>query len=283
MRCSLLQTILGNPNHWGDIFCYIEWGFLAFENDDQKNKKQSKVACIGLKQPSIWKIRDRNPLTLQGAAENRVELFSLMAVYLQNADRKDEAYIHVSWFGLLFLWLALALGSNISNAGKHSFKNCNFAQVPSAFRNKRLVQIRNGSHQSPVVDGIHAGEVCFECQPVLVPWKWSNINHKRRLAAATGNPSGVSEKCIELNLPIDALGFAHAAPIRVNIQMAQVTGQILRSTYFEPLRRDFDPKAHCQTTKVLIGVVHNPKKSSCPPSKASSGHYTESLPKYLPI
>ncbi|RSL67364.1 hypothetical protein CEP53_003010 [Fusarium sp. AF-6] len=60
---------------------------------------------------------------------------------------------------------------------------------------------------------------------------WTVYMQERRLAAATGTPSGINDDAIDLPLPWDASGFPPAAAIRANIRLARVTGQIMTNLY----------------------------------------------------
>ncbi|KAI5467918.1 hypothetical protein BGZ63DRAFT_39626 [Mariannaea sp. PMI_226] len=60
---------------------------------------------------------------------------------------------------------------------------------------------------------------------------WTVYMQERRLAAATGNPSGISDESIDQELPTNSPGFAPAGPICINIKIARVTGRILSVLY----------------------------------------------------
>ncbi|EEU33481.1 uncharacterized protein NECHADRAFT_98443 [Fusarium vanettenii 77-13-4] len=60
---------------------------------------------------------------------------------------------------------------------------------------------------------------------------WTVYMQERRLAAATGTPSGINDDAIDLPLPWDASGFPPAAAIRANIRIARVTGKIITNLY----------------------------------------------------
>ncbi|KAL2678659.1 hypothetical protein Neosp_009410 [[Neocosmospora] mangrovei] len=60
---------------------------------------------------------------------------------------------------------------------------------------------------------------------------WTVYMQERRLAAATGTPSGINDDAIYLPLPWDASGFPPAAAIRANIRIARVTGKIITNLY----------------------------------------------------
>lgn len=51
----------------------------------------------------------------------------------------------------------------------------------------------------------------------------------RRLAAATGKPSGIADAVIQQSLPTDVIGFSPAAPMRTSIKLARIYGDIITS------------------------------------------------------
>ncbi|CAH0055038.1 unnamed protein product [Clonostachys solani] len=60
---------------------------------------------------------------------------------------------------------------------------------------------------------------------------WTVYMQERRLAAATGNPSGINDEAIELTLPTNAPGFSPAAPLCTNIKIGRVVGRIISDLY----------------------------------------------------
>ncbi|CAH0028119.1 unnamed protein product [Clonostachys rhizophaga] len=60
---------------------------------------------------------------------------------------------------------------------------------------------------------------------------WTVYMQERRLAAATGNPSGINDEAIELPLPTDAPGFSPAGPLCTNIKIGRVVGRIISDLY----------------------------------------------------
>ncbi|KAF5013268.1 hypothetical protein FDECE_697 [Fusarium decemcellulare] len=60
---------------------------------------------------------------------------------------------------------------------------------------------------------------------------WTIYMQERRLAAATGNPSGINDEVIELDLPTNSPGFSPAAPLCTNIKIGRVTGRIINVIY----------------------------------------------------
>ncbi|UQC81859.1 uncharacterized protein CLUP02_07345 [Colletotrichum lupini] len=97
---------------------------------------------------------------LYGLGKLGIEIHALAAVYLQNANRKEEAYLYSEKVHLNRLW-------------------------------------------------------------------WTVYMQERRLAAATGNPAGILDDVIEIDMPTDSPGFPPALPLRTNIKIAKVTGRIL--------------------------------------------------------
>ncbi|GKT41194.1 proline utilization trans-activator [Colletotrichum spaethianum] len=101
---------------------------------------------------------------LYGLGKLGIEIHALAAVYLQNANRKEEAYLYSEKVHLNRLW-------------------------------------------------------------------WTVYMQERRLAAATGNPSGIVDDVIEVDMPTDSPGFPPALPLRTNIKIAKLTGRILSTIY----------------------------------------------------
>ncbi|KAI8187115.1 putative transcriptional regulatory protein [Colletotrichum sp. SAR 10_86] len=130
----------------------------AFDGDDNE---------VGLPGEGMFRyVQGRLPSLseLFGLGKLGVEIHALAAVYLQNANRKEEAYLYSEKVHLNRLW-------------------------------------------------------------------WTVYMQERRLAAATGNPSGISDDVIEIEMPIDSPGFPPALPLRTNIKIARVTGRILSTIY----------------------------------------------------
>ncbi|TEA15283.1 putative transcriptional regulatory protein [Colletotrichum sidae] len=117
-----------------------------------------------------------------------IEIHALAAVYLQNANRKEEAYLYIS----SALRLATAHGFHRTSGTKHLLQS----------------------------EKVHLNRL----------W-WTVYMQERRLAAATGNPSGISDDVIEIDMPNDSPGFPPALPLRTNIRIARVTGRILSTIY----------------------------------------------------
>ncbi|KAI3538771.1 hypothetical protein CSPX01_09307 [Colletotrichum filicis] len=103
---------------------------------------------------------------LYGLGKLGIEIHALAAVYLQNANRKEEAYLYSEKVHLNRLW-------------------------------------------------------------------WTVYMQERRLAAATGNPAGILDDVIEIDMPTDSPGFPPALPLRTNIKIAKVTGRILSRSHPE--------------------------------------------------
>ncbi|KAJ5088420.1 hypothetical protein N7456_012036 [Penicillium angulare] len=132
-----------------------------------------------------------------------IEVLSLMAVYLQNVNRKEEAYLYTNSA------LLIAITHN--------------------FHRLTLSCDLLSSHK------IHLSRL----------W-WTIYMNDKRLAAATGNPSGVSHDVVDVDMPYDALGFAPASPILLNIRIAQITGRILATLYKRknPINGDLTTSVH---------------------------------------
>ncbi|KAH7161526.1 hypothetical protein EDB81DRAFT_784957 [Dactylonectria macrodidyma] len=69
---------------------------------------------------------------------------------------------------------------------------------------------------------------------------WTIYMQERRLAAATGKPSGINDEMIDLPLPLDSGGFPPSAPLRANVKIARVTGQVITVLYGPPHRTEDD-------------------------------------------
>ncbi|CAG9986144.1 unnamed protein product, partial [Clonostachys byssicola] len=113
-----------------------------------------------------------------------VEVTALVAVYMQNSNRREEAYIYIS--------TALRLA------------------------------VSHGFHRESRLDKFSQSE-----RVRLNRLWWTVYMQERRLAAATGNPSGINDEAIELPLPKDAPGFSPAAPLCTNIKIGRVVGRII--------------------------------------------------------
>ncbi|KAL6353953.1 hypothetical protein LRP88_12948 [Fusarium phalaenopsidis] len=75
---------------------------------------------------------------------------------------------------------------------------------------------------------------------------WTAYMQERRLAVATGTPSGINDDAIDLPLPWDAAGFPPAAAIRANIRIARVTGQIITNLYGTKFENEEDFVSNAQ-------------------------------------
>ncbi|OAA60354.1 Transcription factor [Niveomyces insectorum RCEF 264] len=124
-----------------------------------------------------------------------IEILALVAVYLQNTYRKEDAYIYIS----TALRLAVLHGFHLSSTAKHLL-------------------------QSELVDTNRL-------------W-WSVYMQEKRLSAATGNPSNISDDLITVDLPDDSPGFSAAAPLRTSVEIARVTGRILATLYGDGLQSE---------------------------------------------
>ncbi|KAG5655305.1 hypothetical protein KAF25_010457 [Fusarium avenaceum] len=60
---------------------------------------------------------------------------------------------------------------------------------------------------------------------------WSTYMQERRLAAAGGFPASITDESITAPLPADVVGFPSAAPIRVNVQTAQIPSLTISTVY----------------------------------------------------
>ncbi|KAH7151734.1 hypothetical protein B0J13DRAFT_247363 [Dactylonectria estremocensis] len=69
---------------------------------------------------------------------------------------------------------------------------------------------------------------------------WTIYMQERRLAAATGKPWGINDEMIDLPLPLDSGGFPPSAPLRANVKIARVTGQVIAVLYGPPHRTEDD-------------------------------------------
>ncbi|KAK2729836.1 fungal specific transcription factor domain-containing protein [Colletotrichum kahawae] len=156
----------------------------AFDGDDE-------AAGLGLPGEGMFRyVQGRLPSLSELFALGKlgVEIHALAAVYLQNANRKEEAYLYIS----SALRLATTHGYHRNSGTKHLLQS----------------------------EKVHLNRL----------W-WTVYMQERRLAAATGNPSGISDDVIEIEMPIDSPGFPPALPLRTNIKIARVTGRILSTIY----------------------------------------------------
>ncbi|KAK1658439.1 hypothetical protein BDP55DRAFT_682632 [Colletotrichum godetiae] len=125
---------------------------------------------------------------LYGLGKLGIEIHALAAVYLQNANRKEEAYLYIS--------------SALRLATTHGYHR------------------KSGTQHLLQSEKVHLNRL----------W-WTVYMQERRLAAATGNPAGILDDVIEIDMPTDSPGFPPALPLRTNIKIARVTGRILSTIY----------------------------------------------------
>ncbi|KAK1491209.1 hypothetical protein CTAM01_10324 [Colletotrichum tamarilloi] len=125
---------------------------------------------------------------LYGLGKLGIEIHALAAVYLQNANRKEEAYLYIS--------------SALRLATTHGYHR------------------KSGTQHLLQSEKVHLNRL----------W-WTVYMQERRLAAATGNPAGILDDVIEIDMPTDSPGFPPALPLRTNIKIAKVTGRILSTIY----------------------------------------------------
>ncbi|GJC93110.1 fungal specific transcription factor domain-containing protein [Colletotrichum higginsianum] len=155
----------------------------TFDGDERGGRGlpgSSLFAYVQAKLPSLSE--------LYGLGRLGIEMHALAAVYLQNANRKEEAYLYIS--------------SALRLATTHGYHR------------------KTVTHHLLQSEKVHLNRL----------W-WTVYMQERRLAAATGNPSGISDEVIEVDMPTDSPGFPPALPIRTNIKIARVTGRILSTIY----------------------------------------------------
>ncbi|KAK6212137.1 hypothetical protein QIS74_10091 [Colletotrichum tabaci] len=155
----------------------------TFDGDERGGRGlpgSSLFAYVQAKLPSLSE--------LYGLGRLGIEMHALAAVYLQNANRKEEAYLYIS--------------SALRLATTHGYHR------------------KTATHHLLQSEKVHLNRL----------W-WTVYMQERRLAAATGNPSGISDDVIEVDMPTDSPGFPPALPIRTNIKIARVTGRILSTIY----------------------------------------------------
>ncbi|KAH6887600.1 hypothetical protein B0T10DRAFT_530032 [Thelonectria olida] len=138
-----------------------------------------------------------------------VETHALMAMYLQMANRKEEAYLYIA----TALRLAVLCGYHQEEA------------VAKCLRSER----------------VHLNRLF-----------WTVYMQERRLAAATGQQSGINDDAIDLPLPEDAPGFLPSGPLRANIKIAKVTGQVIKVLYGPTHRTEEDFVGNVQ--QILKGL-----------------------------
>ncbi|KAL4967999.1 uncharacterized protein BDV14DRAFT_206718 [Aspergillus stella-maris] len=143
---------------------------------------------------------------LYGIGRVGVEVMALVAVYLQNIYRKEEAYVYVS--------MAVSLG--YINAFEITI-----LQISTALR----LAVSHGFHRPSGAEYLQS-----EATHINRLW-WSVYHQERRLAAATGSPPGISDAAVEQPLPTDSIGFTPSAPMRTSIKLAQVYGQVMTVLY----------------------------------------------------
>ncbi|KAK1994784.1 hypothetical protein LX36DRAFT_613646 [Colletotrichum falcatum] len=153
----------------------------CFDNDERSGLPGSSMfAYVQSRLPSLSE--------LYGLGKLGIEIHALAAVYLQNANRKEEAYLYIS--------------SALRLATTHGYHR------------------KSGTGHLLQSEKVHLNRL----------W-WTVYMQERRLAAATGNPSGILDEAIEVEMPRDSPGFPAALPLRTNIKIARITGRILQTIY----------------------------------------------------
>ncbi|GKT58213.1 fungal specific transcription factor domain-containing protein [Colletotrichum tofieldiae] len=164
----------------------------SFDGEEKSGLPGSSMfAYVQSKLPSLSE--------LYGLGKLGIEVHALAAVYLQNANRKEEAYLYIS--------------SALRLATTHGYHR------------------KSGTHHLLQSERVHLNRLWWTVYMQERALKFVDLGLDRRLAAATGNPSSILDDVIEVDMPTDSPGFPPALPLRTNIKIARVTGRILSTIY----------------------------------------------------
>ncbi|KAL2208297.1 hypothetical protein CC79DRAFT_1357747 [Sarocladium strictum] len=134
---------------------------------------------------------------------------------VKNIPTLADLYVHGS-LAVEVLALAALYSQNIDRQGEA------YVYISTALR----LAVTHGFHRQT---GTHR-LILSERVQLNRLW-WTVYIQERRLAAATGNPCGISDDSIEIDLPRDSPGFVPAAPLHLNVKIARITGRIISILY----------------------------------------------------
>ncbi|GKT84288.1 fungal specific transcription factor domain-containing protein [Colletotrichum tofieldiae] len=141
---------------------------------------------------------------LYGLGKLGIEVHALAAVYLQNANRKEEAYLYIS--------------SALRLATTHGYHR------------------KSGTHHLLQSERVHLNRLWWTVYMQERALKFVDLGLDRRLAAATGNPSSILDDVIEVDMPTDSPGFPRLSLSEPTSRLQELQGgscqDIVQSLYW---------------------------------------------------
>ncbi|KAH6980947.1 hypothetical protein BKA56DRAFT_485644 [Ilyonectria sp. MPI-CAGE-AT-0026] len=209
----LLETAMfyiGHTQHHIDARDFSDRLWVFYANRDDPNQLASPWCLEMMLVIAIGTLFDANP---EGNGEfSGIELFDYVHKNLPTlSEMHSYGKIGVEIFGLFAIYL--------QNFHKREEA---YLYISTALR----LAISHKYHQVSGTKHLMKSEKVH-----LTRLFWTIYMQERRLAAATGNPSGIRDQSIDVELPTNSPGFAPAGPICINIKIARVTGRILSVLY----------------------------------------------------
>ncbi|KAH7013669.1 hypothetical protein EDB80DRAFT_710645 [Ilyonectria destructans] len=209
----LLETAMfyiGHTQHHVDARDFSDRLWVFYANRDDPNQLASPWCLEMMLVIAIGTLFDANP---EGNGEfSGIELFDYVHKNIPTlSEMHSYGKIGVEIFGLFAIYL--------QNFHKREEA---YLYISTALR----LAISHKYHQVSGTKHLMKSEKVH-----LTRLFWTIYMQERRLAAATGNPSGIRDQSIDVELPTNSPGFAPAGPICINIKIARVTGRILSVLY----------------------------------------------------
>lgn len=201
---------IGHTQHHIDARDFSDRLWVFYANRDDPNQLASPWCLEMMLVIAIGTLFDANP---EGNGEfSGIELFDYVHKNLPTlSEMHSYGKIGVEIFGLFAIYL--------QNFHKREEA---YLYISTALR----LAISHKYHQVSGTKHLMKSEKVH-----LTRLFWTIYMQERRLAAATGNPSGIRDQSIDVELPTNSPGFAPAGPICINIKIARVTGRILSVLY----------------------------------------------------
>ncbi|KAM5344696.1 hypothetical protein ACJ41O_010558 [Fusarium nematophilum] len=202
-------------------------------------------------------------------------IFAVGKVFAAEFDRGQRLpgtglfeFVHQNFPSLSVLYTAGRMGVEINALMAMYLQMTNrkeeaYLYISSALR----LAVLHGYHQE------NSGQKLLRSERAQINRLWWTIYmQERRLAAATGTPSGINDDAIDLPLPSDASGFPPAAATRTNIKIARVTGQVITILYGTKFKKQEDFVSNAQQIiKSLFDIsTEIPSEQSLHPAGGSS-------------
>lgn len=172
-------------------------------------------------------------MTLRRKGMMAIEILGTMAFFLQCADLRDDAYIYVRF---------ISPASPILNSSRFIITDDGWNRQEwlydllwqTAWRTKAATRILLDLNKL-IVAGYGGQSTCKKGMMNYGNESWKlhmKLILPRRLAAATGQPLTIQDSCITTRLPSDSPGFVSIAAMRINIELAKITGQTMDGESF---------------------------------------------------